>query len=319
MTQKDELFSDFHWLMDALQTIDVGLVVLNKSFEIELWNSFMQNHSGLMPSEVLSKNIFKTFPELPEQWFTRKAQTVLVLKNATFTTWEQRPYLFKFKHYRPITGVAKHMYQNSTIIPLLNTRGEVERICLIIYDVTDTAVNSLELKAANEKLAHISQTDILTGLFNRGYWEERLIEEHQRFKRYQDSCSLVFFDIDHFKKVNDTYGHPAGDEVIRLAAQTVLKEIRDVDIAGRYGGEEFGIILPKTPIKGALEFAERLRKKIETTPIVHDGKTLNCTISLGVSEITAEFGLAKDWLEATDKALYSAKAKGRNCLAYHQA
>lgn len=117
MANSDDFLKEFHWLMDVLQDIDVGLVVLTQDFEIELWNSFMQNHSARLPTQVLGKNLFELFPEVPEAWFKRKVQTIYTLHNPAFTTWEQRPYLFKFRNYRPITGVADFMYQNCTILP----------------------------------------------------------------------------------------------------------------------------------------------------------------------------------------------------------
>jgi len=221
MADTEQIFKDVHWLMDVLQGIDAGLIVMNRNFEVQVWNRFMQNHSALMPSDVLGRSLFDLFPELPESWFKRKAQSVFILHNAAFTTWEQRPYLFRFKHYRPITGTAEYMYQNSTIIPLVNVSGEVEQICLIIYDVTDTAINRLALLDANRQLEKLSQTDALTGLYNRGHWEKCLSKEFDRFKRYKSPCSLIMFDIDHFKKVNDQYGHPSGDAVIRAAAEEI--------------------------------------------------------------------------------------------------
>ena len=146
MTAKDKLdtpFHDVHWLMDILQNIDVGLVVMDKSYRVKLWNAFMQNHSGSAPENVLGKSIFALFPELSKPWFERKTESVFVLQSTAFTIWEQRPYIFHFPHYRPITGTAEHVYQNCTIIPLTDTQGRTEHICLIIYDVTDMATQKL--------------------------------------------------------------------------------------------------------------------------------------------------------------------------------
>ena len=308
----EELFKDVHWIMDALQSIDTGLVVLDRNYQIQLWNSFMQNHSAIMPSEAMGKSLFELFPELPENWFKRKVQSVFVLRNAAFTTWEQRPYLFRFKNYRPITGTAKHMYQNSTIVPLSNVRGEVDHICLIVYDVTDTAANKLALKSANSQLEEMSRTDSLTKLYNRGHWESCLDKEFARFKRYGTPCSLIMFDIDHFKRINDNYGHPTGDVVIREAADEIRAQVRDLDIAGRYGGEEFGILLPDTPAEGALHLAERLRMAIEALEVHHDEQTIKFTVSLGVSETQAEYSNYTQWLEQADQALYASKEAGRN-------
>lgn len=195
MPAPKDFLSDFHWLMDVLQNIDVGLIILDEEFNIQLWNSFMQNHSAMGPTDVLGKNIFESFPELPEPWFRQKVQSVFVLHNSAFTTWEQRPYLFKFKNYRPITGIADFMYQNSTIIPLKDTRGKVEHICLIVYDVTEVAVNRIQIQEANLRLHEISRTDGLTGLLNRKTWEIDAEQEYKRFKRHEHPCTLVMFDL----------------------------------------------------------------------------------------------------------------------------
>ncbi len=298
--------------MDVLQDIDVGLVVLNKDFEIELWNSFMQNHSAKLPTHVLGKNLFEMFPEVPAAWFQRKVQTVFTLHNPAFTTWEQRPYLFKFLNYRLITGVADFMYQNCTILPLTNTSGQIEHICIIIYDVTEVAVNRLQLQKANDQLHTLSRTDGLTRLLNRKAWEQSLEEEFKRFQRNNAAVSLIMFDIDHFKKVNDGYGHPAGDEVIRATANILRASQREIDIAGRYGGEEFAVILLNCDADGAKVFAERLRQSIENFTVTHNGIDIKYTISLGISELGPCISNPTDWIETADKGLYQAKENGRN-------
>lgn len=315
MAIKEDLsafFKDVHWLMDILQNIDAGLVVMDKNYQIELWNSFMQNHSSKAPEDVLGKSIFAVFPELSERWFHHKAQSVFVLQNAAFTTWEQRPYLFRFPHYRPITGTADHMYQNSTIIPLVDTKGKVEHICLIIYDVTDTAINKLAQQQANKQLQELSRIDHLTGLYNRGHWESNLIQEFKRYDRYELPSSLIMLDIDHFKQVNDTYGHTVGDDVIRQVSRAIRAQIRDLDIAGRYGGEEFGIILTGTNADGAATFAERLRHTIEQMIVYAEGQEIKFTVSLGVCELSELISDHRVWIEHADQALYRSKETGRN-------
>lgn len=312
MPAPKDFLSDFHWLMDVLQNIDVGLIILDEEFNIQLWNSFMQNHSAMGPTDVLGKNIFESFPELPEPWFRQKVQSVFVLHNSAFTTWEQRPYLFKFKNYRPVTGIADFMYQNSTIIPLKDTRGKVEHICLIVYDVTEVAVNRLQIQAANLQLHEISRTDGLTGLLNRKTWELDAEQEYKRFKRHEHPCSLVMFDIDHFKNINDSYGHPAGDEVIRQTAAAVKSCIRDIDIAGRYGGEEFTIVLSDTDTEGALVVAERIRNKIQELTVHYEDFAIQFTVSLGVALLTQQMANRTAWIDCADKALYQAKKNGRN-------
>ncbi|RMF17863.1 MAG: sensor domain-containing diguanylate cyclase [Gammaproteobacteria bacterium] len=295
-----------------LQTVDVGLLVLDREYKVQLWNSFMENHSGIPAYKAKEQSLFDLFPEVQEDWFRHKTRSVFLLKNRTFTTWEQRPFLFRFRNYRPITGTEDFMYQNITISPLLSAAGDVDFICVLVYDVTDIASHRKQLMNANARLAQLSRTDRLTGLFNRGYWEEMLAREFLRFKRSQSPSTLVMFDIDHFKKVNDTYGHQAGDEVIRQVSAALTETTRATDICGRYGGEEFGVILPDTTGEKGLIFAERLRQRVEGLVVEHGGQTICFTISLGLAEASPDFPGHADWIEAADQALYHSKENGRN-------
>lgn len=317
-TAPKDFLNEFHWLMDVLHNIDVGLVVLDMNMQVKLWNGFMQNHSAKASSDVLDQSIFDLFPELPEAWFRRKLQSVSVLHNAAFTTWEQRPYLFRFKNYRPVTGLAEYMYQNCTILPLTDARGQVNHLCLIIYDVTEVAVNRLQLQKANAQLHLISRTDGLTGLLNRKTWEQSLRHEFKRFQRYHHACSLIMFDIDHFKRINDNYGHPAGDEVIRRTASTLMAGLRESDVAGRYGGEEFAVILVDTDAAGAMVVAERLRTKIEASSVTYEKNIINYTVSLGIAELSPKITDPTMWIDTADRGLYNAKRGGRNqAVIYH--
>ncbi|MGM0525225.1 MAG: PAS domain-containing protein [Pseudomonadota bacterium] len=133
MTEMDEL----HAKMSILGAIDVGIVVLDRDYRINMWNEFMQNHSGLRPSQVRDKNLFKMCPEVDQAWLERKVERVWELDARVFITWEQRPYVFRFRNSRPVSGYSEWMYQNLTVIPLHNTRGEVYQVCLILYDVSE--------------------------------------------------------------------------------------------------------------------------------------------------------------------------------------
>lgn len=303
---------ELHWLMDMVQSIDVGLVVIDRAYRVSVWNSFMQNHSGKSAETVQGRELFEVFPEIPREWFVHKAESVFLLKAKAFTTWGQRPYLFRFKSYRPITGSEEHMYQNVTLNPLGSATGQIEHICIILYDVTDIASHKKELETANAELAGLSRTDPLTQLANRGYWEECLSVEFRRFTRYGNKSTLVMLDIDHFKQVNDAYGHQAGDEVLRVMAHTLRRSIRTTDTVGRYGGEEFGIVLAATDIEGGVFFAERLRRCIEKLVVDHDGQEIRFTISLGIAKTDEEMKDYRQWLESADQALYASKRAGRN-------
>lgn len=133
--------AEFHWMMDMLQVVDVGIVVLDRDYRVRVWNAFMESHSSMLPSEVQEKVLFELFKELDEDWFRNKCRPVFDFRGRAFITWEQRPYLFKFPNYRPITGTEDFMYQNITLSPLTNTVGQVDYLCMMIYDMTDVASN----------------------------------------------------------------------------------------------------------------------------------------------------------------------------------
>ncbi|BDX17700.1 diguanylate cyclase [Halopseudomonas aestusnigri] len=304
--------NELHWLLDIVQSIDVGVVVLDRDYNVEVWNSFMENHSGVSAEQASRHSLFELFPEIDQSWFTHKVETAVMLGTRAFTIWEQRPNLVHFKSYQPITGLADEMYQNVTILPLRSATGKTDHVCLIIYDVTGVAVNKRQLESANTKLQELALRDGLTGLLNRRYWESCLEREFARHQRYDSPVSLVIFDIDHFKRVNDTYGHQTGDEVIRSVAEITSRLARETDFAGRYGGEEFVVLLPGTHLEGAAQFAERLRQAVEQQVLDYQGSPLSYTISLGVATISDDMANYQILLERADKALYASKEQGRN-------
>ena len=304
--------NELHWLLDIVQSIDVGVVVLDRDYNVEVWNSFMENHSGVSAEQASRHSLFELFPEIDQSWFTHKVETAVMLGTRAFTIWEQRPNLVHFKSYQPITGLADEMYQNVTILPLRSATGKTDHVCLIIYDVTGVAVNKRQLESANTKLQELALRDGLTGLLNRRYWESCLEREFARHQRYDNPVSLVIFDIDHFKRVNDTYGHQTGDEVIRSVAEITSRLARETDFAGRYGGEEFVVLLPGTHLEGAAQFAERLRQAVEQQVLDYQGSPLSYTISLGVATISDDMANYQILLERADEALYASKEQGRN-------
>lgn len=304
--------NEFHWLMDMLESVEVGLVVLDLDFHVQAWNGFMEHHSGITASQIRDKKLFEIFPDIPEAWLTRKVDAVAMLNTRAFTSWEQRPYLFKFRNTRPITGTEEYMFQNLTISPITAPNGEVEKVCLLVYDVTEFASSKRALERANEQLAKLSMTDRLTGLLNRGTWENLVDAEYERFRRYGHATSLVMFDIDHFKPVNDTYGHLAGDEVIRHTAEVTRNNIRQSDSAGRYGGEEFGIILPETDAESARVICERIREAIEKSTVNTTAGDIGYTVSMGIAQLTDAPENYMQWMQKADEALYKAKESGRN-------
>ena len=149
--QQEEI-QEFHWMMTLLQNVDVGLVVLDRDYKVKVWNGFMESHSGLLPSHVRDKSLFELFTEIDRDWFKRKAWSVFELRNRAFIIWEQTPYLIRFPNYRPITGSEEVMYQNITLSPIVSPTGNVDAICLMIYDVTDVAAGKKALESTQVAL-----------------------------------------------------------------------------------------------------------------------------------------------------------------------
>lgn len=313
MGQQVEDLIELHWLFDMLHHIDVGLVVLNEKYEVQLWNSFMENHSGVSSSIAKHQSLFALFPDLNSDWLKQKLDNVIALRTSVFVSWEQRPYLFPFKSYRPITDLADKMFQNVVLRPITNVDGSVKHVCMVIYDVTDVATNKAALSAANRQLNQMSKTDSLTELHNRSSLDKALRVAYDLFKSDRSGPhSLVMIDIDFFKKVNDQYGHPIGDQVLQYVAKELSATSRRGDFIGRFGGEEFAILLPNTQQKGAFIFCEKLRNKIAETSIPTTKGKLSLTISLGIAELSNKDASVAAWLSRADDALYQAKEKGRN-------
>jgi diguanylate cyclase (GGDEF)-like protein/PAS domain S-box-containing protein len=185
--------------------------------------------------------------------------------------------------------------------------GEHWQFIGILHDIS-------ERKAMEAKLTALATTDGLTGIYNRAYFNEQLHEEFKRAKRYQtQSLSLLLLDADHFKSVNDYYGHPAGDAVLIAIAQKAKACARETDIVARYGGEEFVIILPNTNGTDALKLAERLRQSIESMQVNYEGQSISRTVSIGIACLQdKDLNDEDSLLVQADQALYKAKNGGRN-------
>jgi len=172
-----------------------------------------------------------------------------------------------------------------------------------------------ELKHSNRLLLELSQTDPLTRLYNRRHLIDVLNTELIRAKRHKANCSLVLADIDHFKTVNDRYGHQKGDEILVCVAELITDQLRPYDIAARYGGEEFCLVLPETSLEEAVEVAERIRIKTENLQFSAESEGLKLTISFGVTCYSGDLKeTLDDLIFRADKALYQAKEKGRNLV-----
>jgi len=176
---------------------------------------------------------------------------------------------------------------------------------LTFVDVTDLVRNARQLEV-------LATTDPLTGLFNRRQFLTMTDAEWSRFQRYYRSLSVLMVDIDHFKSVNDWFGHAVGDKAIRAVADVCVRGKRKSDIVGRVGGEEFAVLLPETTLSRARTVAERIRKKVEGLTLTAEGRPVQLTVSVGVAEAITSMPGVDALMKAADAALYQAKEGGRN-------
>lgn len=201
---------------------------------------------------------------------------------------------------------------------LIDISSPGSEIVLVFRDVTLRRENERELRRVKNELETMAHTDALTKLNNRWVFMERLSEEVERVRRHGSTLSVLLFDLDHFKKVNDTHGHEAGDRVLQTVADVATAMKRLTDVAARLGGEEFAILLPETQKDGALHLARRLRASIEQASTrMANGTTLKVTACVGVATVTRNSKDLEAILKIADAALYQAKENGRNmvCVA----
>ena len=170
-----------------------------------------------------------------------------------------------------------------------------------------------ELVESNKRLEMLSITDGLTKLFNHRHFQDELARAFEESIRYERPLSLAIVDLDFFKKVNDTYGHAVGDEVLKGVSRMFQGSTRSTDLVARYGGEEFAVMMPETELGAALTFAEQIRSMVESTPIETQAGPVRATVSIGLSTVPhTKIHSPKELIVAADKALYRAKKEGRN-------
>ncbi|MEW8511478.1 MAG: diguanylate cyclase [Candidatus Thiodiazotropha sp.] len=228
------------------------------------------------------------------------------------------------KRHRPSDDIIIHVFgrlynigqiesDGRWMFIVLSATGSLSILLLlgvVLFVARNRQQNSV-LQEMNRLLQQQAYTDQLTGCFNRRRWLELGTLGVERVGRYGNPLSLLMLDLDHFKAVNDRFGHSAGDEVLRRFAHMLQQMVRKFDVVGRLGGEEFSILLPQTPLDRALVLAERIRASMQMMKFRFSGQEVTVTVSIGVSEYKSKQPL-KDFLQQADDALYEAKRKGRN-------
>jgi diguanylate cyclase (GGDEF)-like protein len=299
------------WLLQPLlMQLNTGVLVLDQQYRVIYINQFIARRADIQLADVQGQPVFEVFADLPKAWLQRKLDGVFALQAPAFSSWEQRQYIIKLPHLRPVSSGSQYMAQNCSMLPLTAPDGKTQYVCLLIEDATDAYVYQQRLQQSLQQLEKSNRTDGLTGVFNRSYWQQQLGYELQRAGRYQHPVSLLLFDLDKFKQLNDRYGHQGGDAVLIELSGLIAGLLRDTDLLGRYGGEEFGVILPETDLTGAMLVANRICAAAAGHQLLYNGQYITATLSIGVACYSGQS--VDELIQQADTALYSAKRQGRN-------
>uniref|UniRef100_A0A486XVS8 diguanylate cyclase n=1 Tax=Rheinheimera sp. BAL341 TaxID=1708203 RepID=A0A486XVS8_9GAMM len=303
-------------LQPLLNQINTGIVLLDTQQRVVYFNQFIARRADLELAKVKGLPIEQVFADLPLAWLRRKLTSVIDLQVPSFSSWEQRQYIIKLPHLRPLSSDSQYMAQNCSMLPMTAADGKSRYVALLIEDATDAYVYQQQLQRSVAQLEQANRTDGLTGIYNRHYWQQQLGYEIQRSQRYQHPLSLLLFDLDKFKQLNDQYGHLGGDFVLVELSRLIAGLLRDTDLFGRYGGEEFGIILPDTAVTGALQVANRICDSVAQHQMLFNQQHISCTVSIGVVSYFQQG--VDELIQCADTALYSAKRQGRNRAVLYQ-
>ncbi|MCC6985875.1 MAG: GGDEF domain-containing protein [Anaerolineales bacterium] len=298
----------------------------------------------------------KVMEHLPEMVFVLDANETIIDANAVAQKWLGKPLeqilgrdpievfrewpqllqrFFFMEYHREEVELPSDPARTFEVIstPILNNDGNLEGRVILAYDITARKKLENQLTTANRELqnqleenerlrAQLQEQairDPLTGVFNRRYFTEALESETARAARENIPFSLIILDVDHFKKVNDTYGHKCGDQVLKSLASFLLENTRRSDIVCRFGGEEFVVLMPDAAVVDAHDRAELFRKKFEVLLLACDDRQIHATFSAGVASFPTHAGSGEALLAAADEALYRSKAGGRNRVSIFEA
>jgi len=257
----------------------------------------------------------KSYAEHREELFRHPEYSIAVVPNTPFdqtTRLISHVFLKEFPVIVTVSGdyddVLKNFLKNFSVLVALSV---VASVAILLTGRKQMRL-LVEQAKLNAKVSLMATTDDLTGIWNRRHFIEFMNQEFERSRRYNNSLSLLMFDLDKFKDINDSYGHQAGDEVLIVFAKTVMKNLRSVDFFARFGGEEFVVLLPQTPIRMAEHLAERICTIIHQLRILTKHGEISFSTSVGVAALQSTDSKPEEIIHRADKSLYYAKSKGRN-------
>lgn len=300
--------------LQLLNHLSIGIAVIDREMKIVFWNQWMAEHSLINREQGNGQCIDDLFPSLRKAKFAKRAKEVLETNRPVFFNNKINPHMFPF--YAGRSYIEKElvpMEQTVILSPLRDEEGNTEQILVSVFDISDWIAHQNALLQSKEEMERLSHTDDLTQIPNRRNILETLTAEMQTHRRKKRPLSIAMLDIDHFKKINDDYGHQCGDLVLHELAQFVFGQLRAYDTIGRYGGEEFLLILPETTCKQAFAICDRIRKAIQDKVYKYNGRAIQVTASIGIAARASEENVTMgNFIKEADRCLYIAKETGRN-------
>jgi len=273
-------------LDQVIEAVNAALMVMDATGKITFVNRKGALMLGYEREEIIGKSWLEHF--VPQSWTLDCDEVFKKLQSGQLPSHYIHPFLRK-------DGSQRILSCDTTILG--EKKGRIARLLCVAQDIT-------QIREMERKLRNLSHTDYLTGLHNTRYFYKKIEEETQRSQRYKDPFSLLYIDIDNFKGCNDIHGHQTGDQVLQKFSKILNSQLRKVDSAFRYGGEEFVVLLPQTREKEAREVTERIRRKVEQDLFPLYG----ITVSIGV----AQYRAGEDIVKQADQAMYRAKRQGKN-------
>jgi diguanylate cyclase (GGDEF)-like protein len=263
---------------------------------------------------VKGRRLLDVFPNLPKAKFLKKIRQVFKSGQPIF--FNNQVYANPFPFYSGRSYIEKKlapMAQTVIISPLKDAAGNTDQALISVFDISDWIADHKTLLESKDKMERLSHTDDLTQIPNRRNIMDRLAEELRTHRRKNRPMSIAMLDIDHFKTVNDDFGHQCGDMILHETAQLMSNLLRDYDAVGRYGGEEFLIILPESTPDQAFAICNRIRVAVQDHTYSYNGCNLRITVSIGIAGKESDENIIADNLLAeADQCLYFAKETGRN-------
>jgi len=305
-----------HFLQHILDAATTRIWHFDKEVRVVSLNKAAQENLEYPLEEYIGKTTFDYFHNMDDARFYHELDMQVINSG--------RPDLGRLDVYEAPDGNT--YYKKVDRIPYYDEDGDIAGITVYSYDISEQkwAENDLREQrlilekeiqrriAAEEELRRLATTDPLTGIYNRRHFFELANKELIRTKRTKKPFSIILYDIDHFKRINDTFGHLAGDKVLKNLSTACQKNLREMDVLARYGGEEFIILLPELGIPNSTVVAEKIRKIIAGQALSFENRSISVTASLGVATHSVETEPLDKLLARVDKALYEAKEMGRN-------